>query len=116
MDVVGAGHFDDRVHPRDGFIVDPQVGRSELPDLDHVLVEDLFADQLVPFEDLELEGDLDVGHWCSPVSFVVSRFGRIGGTAPDLGSGPGSLSDALGTSLDRMTFTRAPGSAPERVT
>ena len=73
--VIGPGDFDDGVHARDRLVVDPQVRGSQLPDLDHVLVQDLFADQLVPFVDFELEGDLDVGHWCSPVSFVVSRFG-----------------------------------------
>jgi hypothetical protein len=73
--VIGPGHLDDGVHARNRLVVDPQVRGSQLPDLDHVLVQDLFADQLVPFVDFELEGDLDVGHWCSPVSFVVSRFG-----------------------------------------
>jgi len=33
-------------------------------------VGEFFADQLVPFVDLELEGDLRVGHGCSPVLFL----------------------------------------------
>ncbi len=38
------------------------MGRRQLPDLDHVLREDLFADGLVPFVDLETDGDIHIGH------------------------------------------------------
>ena len=73
MDLVRPGHLDDGVHARHRLVVEAKVGRRELPDLDHVLREDLFADQLVPFVDLETDGDIHIGHGCSPLLFWLGK-------------------------------------------
>ena len=41
---------------------------ASFPILDRALREDLLAHQLVPFVDLELDGDVRVGHGCSPLA------------------------------------------------
>ena len=68
VDVTRARRLDDAVHARHGLVVETQVRRCELPDLDRALREDLLAHQLVPLVDLELDGDVRVGHGCSPVA------------------------------------------------
>jgi hypothetical protein len=62
VDLVRPGDLDHRVHARHGLVIDPEVRGGELPHLDDVLGEDLFANERVPLVDLELDGDLHVGH------------------------------------------------------
>ena len=62
MDLVRPGRLYDGVHARHRLVVEAKMGRRQLPDLDHVLRKNLFADGLVPFVDLETDGDIHIGH------------------------------------------------------
>jgi hypothetical protein len=44
------------VHARDRIVIDAQVGRGQLADLDDRLGEGLFLEEIVPFPDFEFEG------------------------------------------------------------
>ncbi len=56
------GDLDDRMHTRYRLVFQPEVRRGQLADLDHRLVESLLSHQLLPFENLKLDGDRYVGH------------------------------------------------------
>jgi hypothetical protein len=45
------------VHPADRVVVDPEMSRGDLADLDHALAKRLFAQELVTTEDTEREGE-----------------------------------------------------------
>ena len=57
-DVLRPGDLYDRVHAAHGLIFDSQVRRRKLPDLDDVLGQRGFLDELLPFVDLKCQGNI----------------------------------------------------------
>src|SRR5262249_52986792 len=61
-DVVGVVDLDDGVHSTDGFVVEAEVSRGNLAELDDALRQLVLADQGVALKDSKREWDLDIRH------------------------------------------------------
>ena len=69
--VTGAVDLDDRVHAAHRLVIELEVRRGHLAELDDGQAQPFLADQLIAFEDAECEGNFCAGHGHSPCTELL---------------------------------------------